>query len=169
MSNYTWEYIQKYPQEVKRLSGIDFDQLKQLIEQGKLLHQKKQEEKEKRKIRIIKAGGGCSPKLSIEEQIILTLVYLRHHLTFQVLGLLFQVSESTAHNLFNYWQMLFREELPASLLEQVKKYQENEETIQEKLREYELIVDSEEQARKRPKNYQTQKEYNCWKTKKSYF
>ena len=131
MSNYTWEYIQKHPQEVKRLLGIDFDQLEQLIEQGKLLHQKKQEEKEKRKIRIIKAGGGCSPKLSIEEQIILTLVYLRHHLTFQLLGLLFQVSESTAHNLFNYWQMLFREELPASLLEQVKKCQENEATIQE--------------------------------------
>ena len=54
MSNYTGEYIQKHPQEVKRLLGIDFDQLEQLIEQGKFLHQKKQEEKEKRKIRIIR-------------------------------------------------------------------------------------------------------------------
>ena len=53
MSNYTGEYIQKHPQEVKRLLGIDFDQLEQLIEQGKFLHQKKQEEKEKRKIRIV--------------------------------------------------------------------------------------------------------------------
>ena len=49
MSNYTWEYIQKHPQEVKRLLEINFDQLEQLIEQGKFLHQKKQEEKEKRK------------------------------------------------------------------------------------------------------------------------
>ena len=53
MSNYTWEYIRKHPQKVKRLLGIDFDQLEQLIEQGKFLHQKKQEEKEKRKIRIV--------------------------------------------------------------------------------------------------------------------
>ena len=51
MSNYIWEYIRKHPLEVKRLLGIDFDQLEQLIEQGKFLHQKKQEEKEKRKIR----------------------------------------------------------------------------------------------------------------------
>ena len=72
---------------------------------------------------------------------ILTLVYLRHHLTFQVLGLLFQVSESTAHNLFNYWQILFREGLPASLIEQVKKCQENEGNVEEELRKYELIVD----------------------------
>ncbi len=169
MSNYTWEYIRKHPRDVKRLLGIDFEQLQQLIEQGKFLHQKKQEEKEKKKVRIIKAGGGCSPKLSIEEQIILTLVYLRHHVTFQLLGLLFQVSESTAQNLFNYWQMLFREELPASLLEQVKKCQENEEIIQEELREYELIVDSEEQTRERPLDYQTQKKYYSGKQKNHTF
>ncbi len=79
------------------------------------------------------------------------------------------MSESTAHNLFNYWQMLFREGLPASLLEQVKKYQENEELIQEELREYELIVDSGEQARERPLDYQTQKEYYSGKQKNHTF
>ena len=60
---------------MKRLLGIDFEQLQQLLEQrkfqGKFLHQKKQEEKEKEKIKIIKGGGGCPAKLSIEEQIIL--------------------------------------------------------------------------------------------------
>jgi four helix bundle protein len=93
MSNYTWEYIKQHPQEVQRLLGISYEQLEQLIEQGKLLHQLKQEKCEKKKIRIIKAGGGKPTKLSIEEQIVLTLVYLRHHLTFQILGLIFQVSE----------------------------------------------------------------------------
>ena len=38
MSNYTWEYIKKHPQEVKRLLGISSEQLEQLIEQGKMLH-----------------------------------------------------------------------------------------------------------------------------------
>jgi hypothetical protein len=122
MSNYTWKYIKQHSQEVQRLLGISYEQLEQLIEQGKLLHQLKQENCEKKKIRIIKAGGGKPAKLSIEEQIVLTLVYLRHNLTFQVLGLIFQVSESTAHNLFNYWQVLLREGLPASLLEQVKNF-----------------------------------------------
>lgn len=125
MRKYTWEYIQKHPREVKRLLGITFDEFEQLIEQGKTLHQIKQEEIEKQKIRIIKAGSGKPAKLSIEEQIVLTLFYLRHQLTFQILGLLFGVSESTAHSLFNYWQMLLREGLPNSLLEQITKAQKS--------------------------------------------
>jgi len=169
MENYTWDYIQKHPKETKRLLGIDYEQLGQLIEQGKLLNQTKQEEVEKNKIRIIKAGGGNNPKLSEEEQIILMLVYLRHHLNFQILGLLFQVSESTAHNLFNYWQKLFQENLPPSLLEQAKKSPEEMETILETLTDYELIVDSAEQAIERPLDYQTQKEYYSGKQKRHTF
>ena len=169
MSKYTWQYIKEHPQEVKRLLGINYEQLQQLIEQGKLLHQEKQELIEKQKKRIIKMGGGKPSKLLIEEQIVLTLVYLRHHLTFQLLGLLFQVSESTAHNLFNYWQALLREGLPASLLEQIKKFQENEELLKEQLGQYELIVDSEEQCRERPSDYQTQKKYYSGKQKNHTF
>ena len=166
MENYTWDYIQKHPQETKRLLGIDYKQLGQLIAQGKLLNQRKKEELEKTKIRIIKAGGGNYHKLSEEEQIILMLVYLRHHLSFQILGLLFQVSESTAHNLFNYWQKLFQGELPPSLLEQVKKSQEEMAKICEKLTEYELIVDSAEQVIERPLDYQEQKKYYSGKQKR---
>ncbi|WP_228059259.1 transposase family protein [Nostoc sp. LEGE 06077] len=39
---------------------------------------------ESKKIRIIGGGGGRKSKLSIKEQIILTLVYLRHLTTFQL-------------------------------------------------------------------------------------
>ncbi len=130
-----------------------------------MLHETKLESPEKHKTRIIKSGGGKPAKLSIEEQIVLTLIYLRHHVTFQVLGLLFQVSKSTADNLFNYWQELFREGLPASLLEQVKKSEENEAELREQLQQYELIVDSGEQDRERPSDYQTQKKYYSGKQK----
>ncbi|WP_071592157.1 helix-turn-helix domain-containing protein [Baaleninema simplex] len=68
----------------------------------KILHQRKKQEQEKQKIRINKAGGGNHPKLSEESQIALMLVYLRHNLSFQILGLLFQVSESTGHKFFSY-------------------------------------------------------------------
>ena len=169
MSNYTWKYIQKHPQEVKRLLGISYEQLEQVIEQGKMLNERKQEMREKQKKRIIKAGGGKPAKLVVEEQIVLTIIYLRHNLTFQVLGLLFNVSESTAHNLFNYWQAILREGLPASLLEQVKKSQEEEEEIIHKLSEYELIVDSEEQDIERPSDYQLQKKYYSGKQKSHTF
>lgn len=169
MDNYTWDYIQQHPKATKRLLGINYDQLGQLIEQGKILHQRKQEDIEKNKTRIIRAGGGNHAKLSEEEQIILMLVYLRHNLSFQILGLLFQVSESTAHNLFNYWQNLFQENLPSSLLEQVKKSPEEREKICEELADYELIVDSSEQAIERPSDSSSQKQYYSGKQKRHTF
>lgn len=157
--SYTWEYLQKNPQESKRLVGIAYNHLISIIKLGKKLHQERQDEKEKNKVRLIRRGGGVKNKLLLEDQIILTLIYLRQGLTFQVLGLLFEVSESTANNTFNYWQKIFRDGLPASLLEQVGKDEEKLEKILEILQEYELIVDSAEQARERPTDYETQKQY----------
>ncbi|WLT39141.1 transposase family protein [Synechocystis sp. B12] len=98
-------------------------------------------------------------------QIILTLVYLRHNISFQLLGLMFEVSESTAHNIFTYWQQLFGDELPPSLLEQVKKSLKELEEVREKLTESELIVDSSEQEIERPLDYDSQKENYSGKRK----
>jgi cell filamentation protein len=74
-----------------------------------------QKEVEKSKTRLIKEGGGNKPKLSEEEQIILMLVYLRHYLSFQLLGIMFKISESSVHNIFNYWQSLFEGNLLESI------------------------------------------------------
>jgi Helix-turn-helix of DDE superfamily endonuclease len=60
-------------------------------------------------------GCGRKPKLLLPEQIILTLVYLRHLTTFQLLGIQFGVSKSTANSTFNYWLPLLRELLPSSV------------------------------------------------------
>lgn len=157
MSHDIYQRIYDKPREIKRLLGLNLEQLEQLIEHGKVLHKIKQEEIERNKKRVIRPGGGKSPTLSLENQIILTLLYLRHNLTFQMLGLMFQVSESTAHNIFNYWQRLLEEGLPASLLEQVKKYPEARAEILEELTTQELVVDSTEQVIERPGEYQEQK------------
>ena len=62
------------------------------------------EKVEKQKNRLIRPGVGAKPKLLVEYQIVLTLIYLRQGVTFQVLGLIFHVSESKANDIFNYWQ-----------------------------------------------------------------
>ena len=144
------EYITKNPQETKRLIGIDYEKLQQLITQVVALEQQKQATNEEAKIRIIKQGGGRKPKLSVSEQILLTLVYLHHIPTFQMFGVQFGVSESTAHNLFHYWSKILREILPASLLEQIKKNEEDWEWVKEMLSEWELVIDTSEQVRERP-------------------
>lgn len=159
------EYIDKNPDESQRLVGLKYDQLQQLLKNATELHNKKLAEIESRKVRIIKGGGGRKIKLSIEEQIILTLIYLRHLTNFQLLGIQFGVSETTANDTFNYWLTILGELLPSSILEQVKKNSSDYEIVKEILTEYELIVDSCEQVRERPKEYQEQKKYYSGKKK----
>lgn len=161
-------YIEKNPQETQRLVGLKYEQLKQLIKQA-ALHTDKQQEIEAQKVRIINKGGGRKVKLSTKEQILLTLIYLRHLTTFQLLGIQFGVSESTANDTFNYWLPVLQELLPSSLLEQVKKKASDYEIVQEILTNYELIVDSAEQPRERPKEYKEQKKYYSGKKKRHTF
>lgn len=159
------EYISKNPKETKRLIGIEYEQMIQLISQAEKLNQEKITAQEAKKTRLIKKGGGRKASLPIAEQILLTLVYLHHLPTFQLLGVQFGVSESTAHNLFHYWVKLLGELLPASLLEQVKKNENEWLWVQEILQEWELVVDSWEQARERPEDYEEQKKYYSGKKK----
>lgn len=162
-------HIEENKKETQRLIGLDYEHLQQLIQNAERSHQEKQALIESNKIRIITGGGGRKPKLSIAEQIILTLVYLRHMTTFQLLGIQFGVSESTANDTFNYWLPILKELLPSSLIEQVKKNESDYEVVKEILTEYELIVDSYEQVRERPGDNKEQEKYFSGKASKHTF
>ncbi|MEE6161818.1 transposase family protein [Cylindrospermopsis raciborskii DSH] len=110
MSNIS-EYIQNNPHESQRLLELKHEELQQLLEKAIELHHQKQQLVESKKIRIILGGGGCKPKLSPSEQIILTLTYLRQLTTFQLLGIQFGVSETTANDIFNYWLPILYEQV----------------------------------------------------------
>jgi len=101
--NKTLEYIHNNPKETKRIIGITYPHLKKLIENAiKINMNKKNTISAERKL-LIKSGGGRKKHLNAEDEIILTLYYLHHILTFQILGIHFGVSESTANNIFHYW------------------------------------------------------------------
>jgi hypothetical protein len=177
-------YIEQHPQETVRLIGLSYEQFKDVVIQAELQHQHQITEQEKTKIRLNNQGGGRQRHLSVREEILLTLLYLRHSLTFQLVGVQFGVSESKAHTTFHYWIVILRGLLPASLLEQVERYSSNpqelqeilerleqlveigeEESLQEILSKLELLVDSYEQPRERPLDNQEQKKYYSGKKK----
>ncbi len=81
-----FEHIQNHPQDAQRLLGLKYEQLEKLLEKARELHYKKLASSEAKKVRIIAAGGGRKTLLSLEEQVLLTLTYLRHLTTFQLLG-----------------------------------------------------------------------------------
>ena len=157
------EHIRQDPENTKRLVGIDYASLQELITRCELEHQKHKLEK----LRVIAGGGGRKPSLSIEDQILLTLTYLRQHPTFQWLGLNFGVCESTAHNIFHYWLKILSTLLPPSLLEEFEnEYADDCEELLDDLKEIELIVDSSEQSRQRPKDkVEREKSYSGYKHK----
>ncbi|WP_242722132.1 hypothetical protein [Microcoleus vaginatus] len=59
--------------ETQRLIGVEYDQLKELLQNVERLHHEKPALLESKKERIIAGGRGRKPKLSIPEPIILTL------------------------------------------------------------------------------------------------
>ena len=167
--NQILEYIYNHPSETKRIIGISYEQLMKVIENAQRIEEEKKRLKELKEKRLIKPGGGRKRNLSQEEEIILSLYYLHNTPTFQLLGINFGVSESTANNIFHYWINILQELLPASLLEQVKKNESELEWVKEILTELELIVDSTEQTRERPGEYEEQKKYYSGKKKNHTF
>jgi hypothetical protein len=160
------EYIEKHPSDTQRMLGIDYDQLIQLITHAENLYARQKTSRESQKTRLIKPGSGRPPKLTIADQIILTLVYLHNLPTFQMLGVQFGIGESTANYIFHRWVKILRELLPASVLEQVKKNDGERAWVREILKEFELIVDSYEQPIQRPTDNEEQKKNSEGKQKR---
>ncbi|WP_223265516.1 helix-turn-helix domain-containing protein [Nostoc sp. 'Peltigera membranacea cyanobiont' 210A] len=135
-----------YPDESKRLIGIKYEDFIVLVTLAEKKHLEKKAEMEERKIRLIAAGGGRKAEMTSAEGVCLCLVYLRQKPTFEILGLLFDVSRTKANNTFNYWVKILREILPASQVEEVKNDDKKYQELCKNLCEYELLVDSAEQA-----------------------
>ena len=63
------EFIDQNPHQTKRLLGMEYPQLIELIKSAELLDEERRQEREKKKIRLIKAGGGCPSKLSTDQNL----------------------------------------------------------------------------------------------------
>ncbi len=163
------DYIEKYPERTQRILGISYRQWKQLTKRAIAYNEQQQEKLESIKIRVNAKGGGRKPILTPSEEIGLCLFYLRQMPTFEILGIQFEISKTEANDTFHKWLQIFRKLLPASLLEQLENQPQNRDMLYELLEEIELLVDSTEQVRQRPKNYQEQKKYFSGKQKSHTF
>lgn len=152
-------YIHKYPHRSKRILGISYKQFLQLVQQASLHQSQERQRLEQKKMRVNALGGGRKAILSTESEIGLCLFYLRHLPTFEILGLQFGISKTSANDIFHCWLKILREILPASLLEQLRSQTSDREVVQELLTEFELLVDSTEQHRERPGEYKEQKKF----------
>jgi hypothetical protein len=157
--------IEKRPEKAKQMLGITYDQYIQLVNQAEIRDRQQRAEAETQQTRINAEGGGRKAKLTVKAQVCLCLFYLRHFPIFEVLGLLFGVSKTTANDLFHYWLGILQDLLPASLLEQMEEYNTDIEPLKVILKDFELIVDSTEQPRQRPQGFGQQERFYSGKKK----
>ena len=112
------DHIYNEPPRVLGMLGVNLDAFQCLTAQVEKAQNAHQSEQEAEKIRINVKGAGRPPKLSLEESMALCLFYLRHNPTFEVLGMIFDVSRSEAHVTFHWELNWIRQVLPASLYEE---------------------------------------------------
>jgi IS5 family transposase len=158
------DYIQLHPPKTQSLLGISFEDFQQLNEQVKQAQAENQAQLEAKKVRVNAKGAGRPAQLSLDETMGLCLFYLRHDPTFEVLGMLFEVSKSEAHETFHEGLKLLRQVLPASLFEEFGHDPYLWSVVQALLQEEVLLCDSTEQARERPGDNAAQK--TCYSGKK---
>ena len=153
------EYIRKHPKLAKQMIGLTLPQLEQLIKRAIAREHQLRREAEREKIRVNQKGAGRPKSLSQEQEVYLGLFYLRQMPIFEVLGMMFDVSRTTANALFHYWLPILRDLLPSSLLEEWNKSIKDDEFLKGLLTSYQLLVDSSEQRRERPKDKEDREKY----------
>lgn len=112
-----YQHIKDNPRQWQRLFGIEYEEFCTLIGLAVDARTAASIQAEQTKRRLNAPGCGCPCKLSETETVSLCLFYLRQHPTFEVLGLLYGVCESTAHSLYHRWINELRQHLPCGVAE----------------------------------------------------
>ncbi|MBE9070731.1 transposase family protein [Leptolyngbya cf. ectocarpi LEGE 11479] len=113
-----YDYINQNPERCQRMFGLGYQEFSDLIAVIVSNQSARKDQLSPAKV-YINAPGGCPPKLSEAEEVSLCLLYLRQYPTFELLGLHYDVCESTAHDIYHRWVLRLRHHLPSSWLEEL--------------------------------------------------
>src|SRR5712692_488925 len=122
------EHLNSYPSaKVRALFGLTLVALSELL--AKVLPElvrRRQAERVRRPDRQRAVGGGRRRRLKPYQEVLLTLVYLRHNVAHAVVGELFGVSADTAENTFHDVVFVLRDVCPANRWDAEKKWKKGE-------------------------------------------
>ena len=105
----TYEVVRKNPRAFRNLTGIGLNQLDHLHQQLVPLWTKSEGERLNRPNRKRAMGGGHPYTLELEDQLLMTLLWLHLHLNTAALSFLFGVDQATvSRNTRRVWQLLLQ-------------------------------------------------------------
>lgn len=158
--------LNRYPEDkVRALFGLTLAALSRLLQDAlPEIHQRRQKQQADKPKRIRKVGGGRKRRLAPYQEVLLTLMYLRHNVAFCVVGGFFDVSADVAENTFHEIVGVLKDVCPANRWEAQKRWTKKEPSWKPDQIDR-AIVDSFETPIPRPSIEPKQREFYSGKKK----
>jgi hypothetical protein len=154
------------PGRLRPLTGMTVNALAELLTTiVPELARRREQAKSQRPDRQRAVGGGNKRKLSVAQEALLVLIYLRHNVAHEVTGQMFGVSADLSENLFHEIVPLLRELLPANRFAAEKRFRRTEPSLKVEAVDR-VLIDSFETATPRPSNKERQKRVYSGKKKR---
>ena len=151
---------------VKALFGLTPAALGELLASVlPVLVDRRQQQQAKRPDRKRAVGGGRRRGLTPYQEVLMTLVYLRHNVSHEVVGALFGVSADTSENTFHEVVAVLREVCPANRFDAEKRWQKGEPTWTPQKKDH-VLLDSFETPVRRPSQDDAQRRVYSGKKKR---
>jgi len=147
----TLEQLKTFPPDkVRALLGVTPAALAELLYAAlPVLVARRREAQAARKNRKRAVGGGRARRLSPAQEVLLTLVYLRHNVAHALVGQMFDVSADTSENTFHEVVAVLRDVCPSRRWDAEKKWSKSEPSWEPDKMD-QIIVDSFETPISRP-------------------
>jgi hypothetical protein len=161
------------PNLFARIFGIKLDKFLILVERMQKVWTKSEAERLSNKERKRSIGAGRKYTLeTMEEKVLLVLMFYRHNTTHELLGLFWNLDASNVTRLINKMLPIFEQAADPELKTYFKKAKEDSKKISNPIEFFEkypdlrsLKVDATEQRRNRPKDYELRKKIYSGKKK----
>jgi DDE superfamily endonuclease/Helix-turn-helix of DDE superfamily endonuclease len=152
--------LRRYPSVFLALTGLRVGEFDQLTKDMAPMHARAQQERHTLSITAARTfkhreravGGGCPPILKAQDQLLLTVVWLRKYPTNEVLGFLFGVSDSVVSRLVRRWAPLLAQAGTDGMRmpDPGRKHRRQLGELLSELPELGVVIDSFEQPVQRP-------------------
>jgi hypothetical protein len=121
-------HLSLYPdKKLRALFGLTRSALSALLEDAlPELSARRRKEQERRKGRKRAVGGGRTRRLKPYQEVLLTLLYLRHNVSHAVVGEMFGVSADTSENTFHEVVAMLRQVCPSCRFDAEKHWNKSE-------------------------------------------
>ena len=150
--------LSKKPKSFISFTGVTRQQFDVILKDVKKNHHIQEEKRLSKRTRKRAIGAGRKFDLSLEDQLVMLLVYYRLYLTYDLTGYLFGLDQSNVYRNIRYLEPAVRHSIPipAKLYADSKKIKTIQE-LQEFFPELIAITDGTEQPIPRPKNKKKRK------------